>query len=66
MGNNMTKLTDAGRPYIGVDSKNIISSNGPFGRESVRLESKVGYGKGLYIFDIAHLPKAVDGSWPAM
>lgn len=56
-----------GLPKIGVDWKsNNYDKDGVFGRSSVRLESKESYGKGLYIFDIAHLPAAVDGAWPAI
>lgn len=63
----MVGYDDKGLPYVGVDwSHDNYDKDGTFGRSSVRLESKVSYGKGLYIFDIAHLPAAVDGAWPAM
>ncbi|KAK0745223.1 hypothetical protein B0T21DRAFT_281819 [Apiosordaria backusii] len=47
--------------YIGVDSDKIAV----VGRESVRIESKNSYSKGLFIAEFSHLPKAVCGAWPA-
>ncbi|KAI1848999.1 hypothetical protein JX265_013742 [Neoarthrinium moseri] len=55
-----------GKPFIGVEHKLPVSNSGPFGRASVRLESKKSFGKGLFVFDMAYLPKPVDGSWPAI
>ncbi|KAF2995471.1 hypothetical protein E8E14_002652 [Neopestalotiopsis sp. 37M] len=55
-----------GLPFIGVDYTNKYDENSQFGRSSVRLESKDSFGKGLFVFDIAHLPKTVDGAWPAI
>ncbi|KAI0136194.1 concanavalin A-like lectin/glucanase domain-containing protein, partial [Xylariales sp. AK1849] len=55
-----------GLPYMGVDHTNIVDSDGPLGRSSVRLESKKEYDQGLFIFDMAYLPKPASGSWPAI
>lgn len=47
--------------YMGVDSTNKTTS----GRQSVRIESKASYNKGLLIADIPHMPSSTCGSWPA-
>jgi hypothetical protein len=62
----MWKYNKDGLPYIGVDYNHTYQADDNFGRSSVRLESKSSFNKGLFVFDIAHLPKAVDGAWPAM
>ena len=48
--------------YLGVDSSNIFDK----GRPSVRLTSKGVFNHGLFIFDIAHMPNATCGTWPAI
>lgn len=48
---------------LGVDSKTV---NPPApGRASVRLTSNKAYTHGLFIADIAHMPSATCGVWPA-
>jgi hypothetical protein len=54
--------TSNGAVYMGVDYKTVNPTNG---RQSVRLESKKSYTKGLFIADIAHMPASTCGSWPA-
>ena len=49
--------------YVGVD---YTTKNPDGGRQSVRLESKKEFTQGLIIADIAHMPKQVCGSWPAL
>ncbi|KAH8149374.1 uncharacterized protein LAJ45_06453 [Morchella importuna] len=58
--------------HVGVDHKSKIPFNpadktgtGTGGRESVRLESKTLYTKGLFILDIEHMPGGPCGTWPA-
>lgn len=48
--------------YLGVDYQ---TPNPPGGRQSVRLESKKTWTQGLFLADIAHMPAAACGSWPA-
>ena len=50
--------------YIGVDFHTPLTVNGP-GRDSVRIESKKSYTKGLFIVDVKHMPGGVCGTWPA-
>lgn len=47
--------------YIGSDHDNIASGRG---RNSIRLQSKDTYNKGLIIADFAHMPSGC-GTWPA-
>ena len=49
--------------YIGVDYINYVQP-GSRGRDSVRLESKAKYTKGLFILDLNHMPTGC-GTWPA-
>ncbi|KAF8533824.1 concanavalin A-like lectin/glucanase domain-containing protein [Trichophaea hybrida] len=51
---------DNGRIYIGVDTTN----KAPNGRQSLRLESKARYTRGLIVLDLAHMPWGC-GTWPA-
>jgi len=63
----MIGQTPAGNVYIGVDHTNpVVSADWPYGRNSVRVESKAQYKHGLFIFDLAHMPKPACGSWPAL
>jgi len=50
------------RVYMGVDSNTVNPSGG---RNSVRVTSNKAYTHGLFIADIAHMPGAACGSWPA-
>ncbi|RPA72146.1 beta-1,3-1,4-glucanase [Ascobolus immersus RN42] len=54
---------DSRGAYIGVDSKTIP---GPEGRMSVRLESKKRFNRGLFLFDVQHMPGGICGTWPAI
>jgi len=47
--------------YIGVNHKDIS----PNGRESVRIESKKSYTRGLFVLDVTHMPGEICGTWPA-
>ncbi|PYH92781.1 putative endo-1,3(4)-beta-glucanase [Aspergillus ellipticus CBS 707.79] len=58
---NLTYATDDS-VVIKVDTSN---KNAIDGRQSVRLESKMSYDTGLFIFDIIHTPYAC-GLWPAL
>ncbi|KAL5906663.1 hypothetical protein ACKVV1_011065 [Pyricularia oryzae] len=51
--------------YIGVDSKDRVSTNGGIGRKAVRLESKQTFDTGLLVADIQHMPDSACGTWPA-
>lgn len=55
---------DNNRVYIGVDSSSVLNPNGA-GRDSVRIESKSTYTRGLFIASFAHIPGSNCGSWPA-
>ncbi len=48
--------------FLGVDYK---EKNPQGGRKSVRVESKKQYTQGLFIADIATMPKQACGAWPA-
>ena len=50
--------------YLGVDSKTKLADN--VGRDSVRVESKVTFNKGLFVGRFNHLPKNTCGVWPAL
>lgn len=52
-----------GKIYIGVDHTNIASGRG---RNSIRLESKNRYTRGLVLLDLQHMPGGQCGSWPAL
>ena len=56
-----------GDAIFGVDYKSKLNSadGGDIGRESVRLEGKKDYNKGLFVLDIKHMPGGVCGTWPA-
>lgn len=51
-----------GAAYLGVDSTTV---NPTGGRQSVRLESKARWTKGLFVADIKHMPGNACGVWPA-
>ncbi|KAJ6115198.1 concanavalin A-like lectin/glucanase domain-containing protein [Penicillium sp. IBT 16267x] len=51
-----------GSVYLGVDTRNPAWDSG---RRSVRLTSNQAYNHGLVILDLAHMPGAVCGTWPA-
>lgn len=48
--------------FMGVDYE---TRNPASGRDSIRVESKKTYTKGLFIADIKHMPGSICGSWPA-
>lgn len=50
--------------YLGVDHATILKADGK-GRNSVRIESKQMYKRGLIIADFTYLPPAKCGQWPA-
>lgn len=58
---------DGGDAVFGVDYKSKLDSanGGDIGRESVRLEGKKEYNKGLFVLDVKHMPGGICGTWPA-
>ncbi|KAL4810927.1 concanavalin A-like lectin/glucanase domain-containing protein [Aspergillus unguis] len=58
---NLTHAT-ANSAVIKVDTK---TKNATHGRNSVRIESKMTYDTGLFIFDVIHSPYGC-GTWPAL
>ena len=52
--------TKPGKIFMGVDHENVA----PFGRDSVRIESKKLFGHGLFILELEHMPVGC-GTWPA-
>ncbi|OMP84383.1 putative endo-1,3(4)-beta-glucanase [Diplodia seriata] len=63
---NLVDITAAGNPRWGVDTTSTYKPGQDWGRPSVRLESKQTWTHGLFIFDIAHMPGAACGIWPAL
>uniref|UniRef100_L2FPG3 Beta-1,3-endoglucanase n=1 Tax=Colletotrichum fructicola (strain Nara gc5) TaxID=1213859 RepID=L2FPG3_COLFN len=59
----LLKIVD-GDLYLGVDSTTTLDPAG-VGRNSVRIESKSQYQKGLFVADFSHFPKPTCGAWPA-
>lgn len=49
---------------IAVDATNKLYGNA--GRNSIRITSRNNYNKGLFIFDVIHMPPSVCGLWPAL
>ena len=47
---------------LGVDSVNLA----PDGRSSMRVETWKRFNGGLFVFDIAHMPGSICGTWPAL
>ncbi|KAF8427966.1 concanavalin A-like lectin/glucanase domain-containing protein [Terfezia claveryi] len=47
--------------YIGVDYWSYTST----GRQSVRLESKQRFMRGLFVLEMQHMPGSICGTWPA-
>ncbi|KAJ5083867.1 hypothetical protein NUU61_008446 [Penicillium alfredii] len=58
------KVKESGSVYLGVDHNTTLTPSGK-GRDSVRIGSKKYYDKSLVVADIAHMPGAACGSWPA-
>ncbi|KAF2624538.1 glycoside hydrolase family 16 protein, partial [Macroventuria anomochaeta] len=58
---------EGGDAIFGVDYKSKLNSGdgGDIGRESVRLEGKTEYNKGLFVLDIKHMPGGICGTWPS-
>lgn len=54
--------TENGQIRMSVDSRNRADDRG---RKSVRLTSQKAYNRGLFVVDLAHMPGAACGSWPA-
>lgn len=59
------KITDDDQLYIGADHKKVVGHD-DIGRDSVRLESKRTWSKGLLIADFEHMPGNQCGIWPAL
>lgn len=61
---------DNGRVRVGVDSTNVAKQIGnnrnKHGRNSVRLESKDTWNRGIMIADIQHMPGTACGVWPSL
>ncbi|PHH75745.1 hypothetical protein CDD80_2083 [Ophiocordyceps camponoti-rufipedis] len=61
--------TDARGVRIGPDSRSVLKApcepDGSPGRDSVRIESKASYNRGLLIARFQHLPRMMCGLWPA-
>jgi len=53
---------DGGSVYVGVDYWSYTS----IGRQSVRLESKQRFMRGLFVLDMQHMPGSICGTWPAL
>ncbi len=51
--------------YLAADNSSVLSTSAQ-GRNSVRLESKQTFDRGLLIADIAHMPGNECGVWPAL
>ncbi|KAH6673421.1 glycoside hydrolase family 16 protein [Halenospora varia] len=54
-----------GPVYMGVDSTTVLNPLSGPKRSSVRISSKKNWTHGLFITDIAHMPAAACGVWPA-
>ncbi|KAL8708970.1 MAG: hypothetical protein Q9220_006178 [cf. Caloplaca sp. 1 TL-2023] len=52
-----------GSVKLSVDSTSVASGRG---RKSVRLTSKASYNHALIVIDVAHMPGAICGVWPAL
>ncbi|OJD32547.1 endo-beta-glucanase [Diplodia corticola] len=63
---SLIDTTAAGNPRWGVDTTHTYAPGRDWGRASVRLESKQAWTHGLFVFDIAHMPGATCGIWPAL
>ena len=53
------------KAHIGVDTNNTYDL-GSTGRKSVRLQSYGFFDQGLLVADLAHVPVAGCGQWPAL
>ncbi|KAK5987219.1 putative endo-1,3(4)-beta-glucanase [Cladobotryum mycophilum] len=51
--------------YVGVDHTTVLRGPGYPGRNSVRLESKASYKRGLIVARFTHLPFNRCGTWPS-
>ncbi|KAJ8108247.1 hypothetical protein OPT61_g8304 [Boeremia exigua] len=58
---------EGGDAIFGVDYESKLNSanGGDIGRESVRLEGRKDYNKGLFVLDVKHMPGGSCGTWPA-
>ena len=53
---------DGDSVYVGVDYWSYASA----GRQSVRLESKQSFMRGLFVLGMQHMPGSTCGTWPAL
>lgn len=60
--NNGLKVMRSDSIYLGVDHSSVATREG---RQSVRMTSNKSYNHGLFVADIAHMPKNVCGVWSA-
>jgi hypothetical protein len=58
------KVVNGKQLYVGADYTKVVGED-EIGRDSVRLESKIPWSKGLLIADFAHMPGGQCGIWPA-
>ncbi|EKG19108.1 Glycoside hydrolase family 16 [Macrophomina phaseolina MS6] len=61
----LIQFGDYGTPRWGVDTTHNYTLGKDWGRPSIRLESKRSWTHGLFLADIAHMPGAACGVWPA-
>src|ERR1700712_2504848 len=59
-----------GKIRLSADNTKVLNSNlevqdSQYGRDSVRVESKFAFDKGLLMLDFTHMPPADCGVWPA-
>jgi hypothetical protein len=62
--------TENGKVRLAVDNTTVLDQNLPvdgrnYGRDSVQVESRFTFDKGLLILDFTHMPPAVCGVWSA-
>jgi hypothetical protein len=60
----LAKIVD-NKAHVGVDTNNTYDL-GSTGRKSVRLQSYGNFDQGLLVADLAHVPVAGCGQWPAL
>ncbi|KAF4997042.1 hypothetical protein FDECE_12220 [Fusarium decemcellulare] len=69
LSSGLARITN-GQVYLGVDSRNKAKLRGNsttiHGRDSLRLESKKTWTKGIMIADIQHMPGTACGVWPSL
>ena len=65
MREGYAKVINGDQLYIGADHKKEVGRH-DIGRDSVRLESKRTWSRGLLIADFEHMPGNQCGIWPAL